>query len=235
MRLQRLDIERLLSFSDVEVELGDVNVLIGANGAGKSNLVTCLEMLSFLGTEGFASFATSRGGAASMLHGGLKATRQGRLLAAFEDGEETFDYGVALGAGPGGVLIIDHEAIGRTSPEGDVPLDSVKGGLSESQLPRAADSGNLLAASLQGYLRQIHVYHFDDTSQFAPIRQPVYIEDTRHLRRDGHNLAAYLHRLQRKTPEIYDRIVNTIRQVAPFFDRFELEESQHRENKIFLN
>ncbi len=235
MRLQRIDIERLFSFSDVKVELGDVNVLIGANGAGKSNLVACLEMLSFLGTEGFASFATSRGGAASVLHGGLKATRQGRLMTLFEDDEETFNYGVALGAGPGGVLIIDYEAIGRTSPAGDIPLDSVKGGLPESQLPRAGERGNLLAASLQGYLRQIHVYHFDDTSQSALIRQPVYVEDTRHLRRDGHNLAAYLHRLQVKTPAVYERIVSTICQVAPFFDAFVLEESQLQDRKIILN
>lgn len=235
MRLQRIDIERLFSFSDVKVELGDVNVLIGANGAGKSNFIACLEMLAFLGTEGFASFATSKGGAASVLHGGLKATRQGRLMTVFEDGEETFNYGVAVGSGPGGVLIINYEAIGKTSPDGDVPLDSVKGGLPESQLPWASGKGNLLATSLQGYLRQIHVYHFDDTSQSALIRQPVYIEDTRHLRRDGHNLAAYLHRLQQKTPAVYERIVQTIRQVAPFFDAFVLEESQIQETKILLN
>ena len=228
MRLQRIDIERLFSFSDVKVELGDVNVLIGANGAGKSNLVACLEMLGFLGTEGFASFAASKGGAASVLHCGPKNTHQGRLMTFFEDGESTFNYGVALGPGPGGSLIINHEAIGSSSPDGEVPLDSVKGGLQESRLPSESNGGNTLASSLLRYLQQINVYHFADTSQFAPIRQPGYIEDTRQLRRDGHNLAAYLHRFRLKTPAVYERIVRTIRQVAPFLDVLELEERQRR-------
>jgi energy-coupling factor transporter ATP-binding protein EcfA2 len=50
--LGRIHIERFKSLYDVEVELGHVNVFIGANGSGKSNL---LEAIGVIGAAGFGS------------------------------------------------------------------------------------------------------------------------------------------------------------------------------------
>ncbi len=50
--LGRIHIERFKSLYDVEVELGHVNVFIGANGSGKSNL---LEAVGVIGAAAFGS------------------------------------------------------------------------------------------------------------------------------------------------------------------------------------
>jgi predicted ATPase len=45
MLISRLAIKNLLSFKDVDVKLRQLNVLIGANAAGKSNLIDVIELL----------------------------------------------------------------------------------------------------------------------------------------------------------------------------------------------
>ena len=44
--IRRLQVRSFKSLADVEVELGVVNVFIGANGSGKSNLLEALGVLS---------------------------------------------------------------------------------------------------------------------------------------------------------------------------------------------
>lgn len=43
--VKRMKVSGFLSFSELELELGQVNVLIGSNGSGKSNLLRLFEML----------------------------------------------------------------------------------------------------------------------------------------------------------------------------------------------
>jgi predicted ATPase len=50
--LGRIHVERFKSLYDVDVELGHVNVFIGANGSGKSNL---LEAIGVIGAAAFGS------------------------------------------------------------------------------------------------------------------------------------------------------------------------------------
>jgi predicted ATPase len=45
MLIQRLTLKKLLSFSDATVELGQLNVLIGPNAVGKSNLIEVIGLL----------------------------------------------------------------------------------------------------------------------------------------------------------------------------------------------
>jgi predicted ATPase len=45
MFIKRLGLKKILSFNDAEVELGQLNVLIGANAVGKSNLIEVLGLL----------------------------------------------------------------------------------------------------------------------------------------------------------------------------------------------
>jgi predicted ATPase len=81
----------------------------------------------------------------------------------------------------------------------------------------------------------IGAHHFNDTTLTAPIRMAGYIEDNRVLRADGGNLAAMLYRLKQTAPKAYQRIVGTIRQVAPFFDDFSLAPRALDRTRILLN
>ena len=54
-----------------KIELKDVNIIIGANGADKSNLISFLEMVSYMMTRGLRNYVAKQGGAKSLLHYGL--------------------------------------------------------------------------------------------------------------------------------------------------------------------
>jgi predicted ATPase len=67
------------------------------------------------------------------------------------------------------------------------------------------------------------VYHFMDTTDEAAIRNSCYLHDNRSIRADGGNLAAVLYRIRRRSTVCYSRIVQTIRQIAPWFSDFVIE------------
>lgn len=62
------------SFRDVDVELGDVTVSIGANGSGKSNFIGFFELLHAIVDERLQVYVARRGGAGSILHYGPQKT-----------------------------------------------------------------------------------------------------------------------------------------------------------------
>jgi len=45
MLIKRLTLKKILSFKETTVELGQLNVLIGANAVGKSNLIEAISLL----------------------------------------------------------------------------------------------------------------------------------------------------------------------------------------------
>ena len=59
-----------------QIDLGDINIIIGANGAGKSNLISFLEMISFMMTRGLRGYVAKQGGAQSLFYFGTKQTEE---------------------------------------------------------------------------------------------------------------------------------------------------------------
>ena len=59
---------------DPKLELGSINVLIGANGAGKSNFISFFKLMNELINERLQSYIGRSGGANSILHQGFKKT-----------------------------------------------------------------------------------------------------------------------------------------------------------------
>ena len=83
-------------------------------------------------------------------------------------------------------------------------------------------------------LDSYRIYHFHDTSDTAAVKSNCYVADNRILRPQAENLAAFLYWLQEKEPDHFANIVDTVRQVAPFFDSFILAPSKLNESKILL-
>jgi predicted ATPase len=73
------------------------------------------------------------------------------------------------------------------------------------------------------YLSTTQVYHFHDTSRTAPLKQTARLQDNQSLRADGSNLPAFLYQLQQTDIRAFNRIEATIRTIAPFFERFDLQ------------
>ena len=73
-----------------KIEWNDVNIIIGANGAGKSNLISFLEMVSFMMTRGLRNYTARQGGAQSLFYFGEGRTERikGELQIHDTDGEQ---------------------------------------------------------------------------------------------------------------------------------------------------
>jgi len=73
-------------------------------------------------------------------------------------------------------------------------------------------------------IRDWRVYHFHDTSPSAPVMGLCNVIDNDVLHGNAVNLAAFLMRMENDHPVHFERIVETVRQVAPFFGSFVLKE-----------
>ena len=62
MAIRRLKVSNFRSFNELDVELGDFNVLIGANASGKSNFVDVFRFLRDIRKEGLRSAVALQGG-----------------------------------------------------------------------------------------------------------------------------------------------------------------------------
>ena len=62
MKLQKLHIENFRSLRDVTWEPGDLNVLIGPNAGGKSNLLKAIDLLAAAADGRLRDYVTRRAG-----------------------------------------------------------------------------------------------------------------------------------------------------------------------------
>ncbi len=215
------------------VTLGDVTVFLGANGAGKSNVISVFKLLNFLTTGALQEFIARGGGSMSLLHYGPSVTPRMDLTLEFTEEGRASHYECTLASAAPDTLIFTNEEItyhrvGLSNPQ-KVPLGA---GHKESGL---IDSKNVTARVMLRLLRGCRTYQFHDTSENAKIRKGGYVEDTRYLRSDAGNLAAFLLVLRQKHRAHYDIILRTIAQVCPEFSDFELAPSDRNPNNVLLN
>lgn len=216
------------------MEFGGVSVLIGANGAGKSNLLAALQLLGVIATEGLAAFVARSGGANELLFMGARRTPVMQIGAELEAPSGEVGYRATLAHAAGGSLIFTDEEVGHGQPgDGVMRWTSLGSGHKESRLRLAAMDGDATAKTIRSHLQRIDRYHFHDTTADARIRGPVRINDDRHLRSDASNLAAWLYRLAQSDALRFARIEGTIRQLAPYFGGFALAPA--RANPEFIS
>ena len=211
--LRRLTIRGFRSIGRLEdFELGNLNVLIGANGAGKSNFISLFRMLAELMAGRLQVFVQQEGGPDALLFGGRKRTA--RIEAKFRFGDNGYEIALA----PAGDLLVfareDTQFFGDWADKVH-PLGS---GHHEARLPTIPDDS--FAPYVRNAISAWRVYHFHDTGRTAAVRVAQSSRDNIRLKSDAGNLAPFLRRLRERHPTEYERIVQTIRLVAPFFGDF---------------
>lgn len=222
-RLNRIEIEGFTSIRSAAVELGALNVLVGANGAGKSNFIQVLELLGRIVARELNLYVNSNGGASTLLTAGSATAIRMRLDA------EPNSYEALLVTAANDELIFDSEALHFHGHEHERPYNEVLGrGQRETRLLEKGTGPRLrIASQVVKLLQGCRVYHFHDTSADAPMKQRTSTADNLTLRKDAANLAAVLSQLRDSGREqdssAYRRIVGAVRQVAPFFRDFVLE------------
>lgn len=237
-RLKRIDLRGFKSIRDVSLELRPLNVLIGVNGAGKSNLVSFFKMLNEMMGGRLQQHIATSGRAQSLLHFGPKLTPQVEAVLEFEVENGTDIYCLRLFHAAGDTLVFAEETLKflRAGWQGPPQTVDLGAGHQETRIRDEAENNNPVANAFRRLLSKSRVFHFHDTSATARLRQYCYVGDDRWLMHDGGNLAAILYRLRKKQDSpAYQRIVSTIRRIAPFFDDFELEPTGTGDKDLILN
>lgn len=200
-----------------DFELRKLNVLIGANGAGKSNFVEFFRMLRAMADERFQKYVLESGGGDGFLFLGPKTTSE--ISCRLDFGKNWYEH--ALQPTSSGSLILASETTGY------LDTSSTAFGLQESHIKTNKNQTSYSAPGYPGVGHYIYnsisnwtVYHFHDTSPLSPMRRDQSLHDSYRLRQDASNVAPFLFNLKDDFPDIYTLIRNTIRLIAPFFDDF---------------
>ena len=224
-KIDTLTIKGFKSIRNLEdLQLNNLNVLIGANGVGKSNFVSYFRMLHELSEERLQVWTSKQGGADRVLSYGVKETQHLHTEIRFgvngylADLEPTAEDGFTFSQEQ---LYFDGPFYGVTRP-------NFGAGHKESNLKREKKGGtsSKVAGFCYDAISGWKVFHFHDTSDTAAVKRVGAVHDNEYLRSDAANLAAYLFKLQRETPDVYAQIRKTVRLAVPFFDDFVLKPTQ---------
>ena len=234
-KLDKIKVTNFKSIRELEIDLNPLNVFIGANGAGKSNFVGVFKFLNHLIDGSLQTYTATSGGADRILHFGRKTSENMEFGLSFGDGVNGYECVLVPGAEDNfvfdGETALFHDKTRYPDPY-IMPLGS---GHLESRAPAAAqERDGRVALSVLTHLRSWKVYHFHDTSNSARMKQTCDLGDNRILQPDARNLAAFLYSLEQNHQDHFENIQDTIRMVAPFFDRFDLNPSRLNPEKIRL-
>ncbi|WP_167146766.1 AAA family ATPase [Actinomyces sp. ZJ308] len=232
--LGRLTVEGFRSIRHVELDLTtDVTVLIGANGSGKSNLVSALELVSRIWDDSFQEYLRRHGGVSNLFFQDDEGTAERiliTLLSEFNAEDKRNGYQVALTPDEisgSGQAELHEQLLFQAGRQWQRPYDEDLGFGTQSRVRRIVESQN--PGKLRNFARYVRpilegcrVFHFDDVSDNAPVKGWSTVGDDLALRSDAENIAAYLLRVRQEYPENYRQIVSAVQRAAPFFDDFVL-------------
>lgn len=221
--LNKLELEGYKSIAKCDLEIGALNVLIGANGAGKSNFISFFKLIAKLLDGQLQLTVGKSGGPDAMLHFGRKTTEQ--LVGKLYFGNNGYKF--SLVPTQDNRLMFSNECL-YWNMSGDKHISS---GHFETEVEKKRSG---IYDFVVPVMRNWRVYHFHDTSDSAKVKQIHGINDNEYLREDAANLGAFLFRLEKNFSSHYKRIVKTIKLVAPFFGDFYLRPTTDNPDKIQL-
>lgn len=230
--IERIIIENFKSIRELDLELKPINILIGANGAGKSNFISFFRLTNRICEEKAQEFIGEN--IDKFLYFGRKKSflLNGAILF-----DNNFSYFFGLGAmESSNDFVINSSGFTKTSEERKEMFNSVH--LIFHKDPNEqiikTDNQEEYKEMSEKYLKTFKIFHFHDTGSSSPMKRVNNIDDNDYLREDGANLAAYLYYLQERHPKDFKKIELQIRSIAPFFDRFNLSPRKLKPEEITL-
>ncbi|MDR2638349.1 MAG: AAA family ATPase, partial [Helicobacteraceae bacterium] len=229
-KLERLYIKGYKSIKEMDINFGEINILIGANGAGKSNFIGFFRFMRMLIQKELQLHIATEGGANKLLFFGKKATSQLHFNLLFPPN----GYKATMITDNADGLVFQDETeyfnASNTNYEGGEKLYSIANiGGRESNLSNKGVSGYIIK-----YISDWKIYHFHDTGYSSPMKQTANINDNASLAEDGKNIASFLRRIKEENYDNYTEIVDTIQRIAPFVQDFILEPETANKDTIRL-
>lgn len=226
--LRSVKIEGYKSIQSLDLEMNPINILIGANGAGKSNFISLFSLFRAIAQGKFQNFVENNGGANSLVYFGAKRTS--KIVIDLE--VDINGYHVELVHEPfDDKLLFSNEYCTIRSSSKKYDIKGVDG---ESGLFEGTASSGHVRDYTKKYMKQCMVYHFHDTSRTAGFKQTASLDASNYLYDDARNIAAFLYFLRKYWSDSYKEIVQSVRSIAPFFHDFYLETRGEEGNETIL-
>ncbi len=211
--------------------LKQLNVLIGANGVGKSNFISFFKFLNRLYEQQLQLYIAQNGMADNFLHFGRKYSDSltGEIIF---DSKSREGYKFSMIPDLTGNLLFSEEWYNTINNAGKYFCSSIgSSGSVESVLKtRLTATNNNLLPQFAG----LKLFHFHDTGFNAKMKQPCNTHDYAFLQEDGGNIAAFLYRLQESSLANFRMIEKVVQSIAPFFGGFYLQPDEINGQQIFL-
>ncbi|CAN1575802.1 COG4637 Predicted ATPase [Spirosomataceae bacterium] len=225
--LKSFEIHGYKSIKNQKIDLGKMNVLIGQNGAGKSNFISAFRFLKNI-IDKKLKVTSLKIGADNLLYYGSKETDQIYFNLDFRPNT----YNITLKPTNNDTLFVEFEHAGFWRKEYPSPyFDTTTMAEEESRL---SDVKKGIPRYVYDELKNWRIYHFHDTSETAGFKKYGSLADNSFLFEDAANIASFLYIMKHKFPKHYERIIKTIQLVIPFFKDFVLEPNKLNEDLIRL-
>lgn len=217
-----IEINGYKSIRKARVDLAPINILIGANGSGKSNFISFFDFLNKLYNRKLNEYIALKGGDNKILHKGKKRTDT--ISFKMEFGNSQNGYSAQLQSGTDGFVFLRESLIYKGDPK-DISRSGTEAYIKTSD--------NFRAPYVKTYFSGLRKYHFHDTSSNSPFTQYSNIEnDIYYFYEDAMNLAAFMYHIQENNKIVYNRIIKNIQSIAPYFSDFYF--APNKENNIRL-
>jgi predicted ATPase len=227
--ITRLQVRNFKSLREIDLSLGPLNVLVGPNMSGKSNILDVFRFLHEVffpeaGTQGISYALAQRGGVNEVLWKG----GDDKLITIALEGADEADpdtrvrYEIELIAGGGDFVTTQNESLKLFRSGKEIDLIFFQGGFLQLKNADGTDAGNFGSSGVSalqyappnwdGYrfrewVRLWRFYHL-----LPPLmRQSSPMSSGQVLMPNGYNLSAWLMWLQTKSPEAFGRINEVLR------------------------
>ena len=216
MKIKHLNVKGYRSLKDVNWQPGDLNVVIGQNGTGKSNLLRMMELIAAAAHGKLSKYIQKAGGMGAILWDGIAPSIH--IDLTLTEPEYNYELGVVrLGTTNSYFIrpeILTGYAIqGNDQKSSEIRYIERKDGLSDQEVKAFESIGYipqeeaLLAAPIspsslnpeilifRSQLSRTTIYHDFDVSQNSKIRQAAVARTEKRIEPDGQNLVPVLHTL----------------------------------------
>ncbi|BFM50668.1 AAA family ATPase [Marinomonas sp. THO17] len=233
--LERVVIKGFKSIKEMDLEMKPINIVIGANGSGKSNFISLFTFLRTLSEGKLQTYVEKNGFANAFFHFGSKTTPQ--IEIDINVGQNGYHAKFSHGTNDDN-LVFQKEFCTYIGSGKHFDIKGQKG--ESGLLPGSAADSSYVRKYTRQYLDRCRVYHFHDTSPTASFKKASSLESIDYLHHDAGNLAAFLYELKNSDEshdfyKSYRDIVDAIQTVAPYFHDFYLEpRGNEGEEKVLL-